>query len=379
MGGDWFFNAFTLPYQFSIGNWQPPTDRPPLFSLIIYLLNKNLTQFWITQLISIILSSLYLIPSYFLAKKIFNTKTAMVSTLFLIFIPFMAFQVPYTWPKTIASFWILSVVYLLFYSDNKYKFFISGLFLGISYLFHNYAIFYIIPILAISLYKYRYDTIKSIILFILTVVPYYLWIYSSYHSLPSSNFIYYPFATDYETALVRPETVFPAFFNQSLFDIVSARVANTLITILPITPLFSGRPTYEPLLYYTHTFPGGLGVLLYISIIYSLFKYKLDKIVMTIIAVPFILYILLFGWKIWGLLPVGLHPSIPFLVMIGVHQKSNKILLLLFLSVIIETVIFISLYQLFFTSISGFQDVQNLLEPYNITINNFKSIYEFIP
>ncbi len=379
VGGDWFYQAVSLPLQFQSGNWTPPQDRTPLYGLLLSFLNTSpIHYYWFTQIISVILSSLYLIPSYLISRKLFSENTAKLSILFMVFTPFMIFQTGYTWPKNISMFFILFATYLIFLHNHRYRYTISGIFLGVGFLFHNYTGLYIITIfILMTYYKINHKTtvLSSLII---TLIPYFIWTYLYYGTISTSRFIYYPISIEYCGAITQStDHIISVFLSTPIANIIEPHISNLLVTTTPAILFASGLRTFDWLYYYTHTYMGGLSTAMYIVVVYAFFKKGTNKFPRLIVLITIFLIVLLYGWKEWGLLPPGLQPTIPFLVMIGINEiKNNKFLLvLLFVLIVVDTIIFISLYRQFFTTINGFTDVSNLLEPYNVSIENFKSLY----
>lgn len=383
VGGDWFYQAVSLPIQFQSGDWTPPQDRTPLYGLVFSFINPSpIHYYWFTQIVSIILSSLYLIPSYLIAKKLFTERVAQLSTLFMIFTPFMIFQTGYTWPKNISMFFILFAIYFIFLSNFNHKYIISGLLLGIGFLFHNYTGLYIITILIMMIYyktNHRLTVLSSLII---TLIPYFIWTYLYYGTISTSRFIYYPISIEYCAPMIQStDQILEIFLSTPIIEIITPHISNLLVTATPAILFASGLKTFDWLYYYTHTYMGGLSTAMYIIVVYAFFKKDTNKFLRISVLIPIVLIVLLYGWKEWGLLPPGLQPTIPFLVMIGINEvKNNKfIIVLLFILAIADTIIFITLYQQFFITINGTADISTLLEPYNVSIENFKSLYYLKP
>ncbi len=138
-GGDWIGHTLFIPYDFDIGKWAPPQDRTPLFNLFIYshhhLLGTSLFQYWISQIISVVANSVFVLPAYLIAKNVFNDKVAKISAAFMVIVPWLVWQSIYTWPKNLAMYFILLMIYFMFFKkDSKpLSYGLSGLFGALAF------------------------------------------------------------------------------------------------------------------------------------------------------------------------------------------------------------------------------------------------------
>jgi len=373
IGGDWVYHTLVVPYMFDIGNWNPPRDRTPLFNLLIYAyhhsLGTSLYQYWVSQIISVVANSVFILPAYLIAKQAFNDKIAKVSTAFMTITPFLIEQSIYTWPKNLAMYFVLLMIYFMFFSskqeNSRLKYGLAGFFGALGFLTHNYTTLYILTALIVLVYKFHKYTIshrftKHIVCFIAalttTVIPYYLWVYLSYGTLLTSRFIYYPFAVEgYESVLYgEAKDVFETFFSTPITHIIGIRISNAVVTLtpaaLPINPIATRFPTYNPIFYYSHEYPGALSSIMYILVVVWFLKYlfkktETDTVLAIFVIVPFLLFLILIGWKGWGLLSIGLHPSVPILIMFGFNElykfgQTWLLLILVFIDSFIENVIY---------------------------------------
>lgn len=383
MGGDWFIHAVSLPTQFSNGDFSVPKERTALFSIIIFLINKTPYQYWISQIISVILNSIYLIPSYFIAKQLFSEKVAKISTLFMVFVPVLIFNTIYTWPKNAAMAFILAMIYFIFFSNDKYKYIIGGIAGGIAFLFHTYALFYII-ISFFLLIKYKHN-LKNITLFMVSAMFFitmnYLWIYLSYGSLQDNVMIYYPFAIKgYYQALIKDPEIYTVFFSTPIHEIFFVRLITILMTLTPLPIFATSYETYNPLYYYVKSYSGGLSTLMYFVIVLTFIKKRtINKIVSTFLLYPFLIGLVLWGWKDWGIVSQYLHPTVPFLIMIGINEvyKNKKILVLLSIGLIIDIYFLYTFMNISFIGEGGLQTVTETAKALNntLTYTDIKSLY----
>jgi hypothetical protein len=166
IGGDWYGHTLIRPYMFNIGDWTPPQERTPFFNLLIYsyhhLLGTSLYQYWVSQIISVIVNSVFILPAYLIAKRVFGDNIAKVSAAFMIITPFLVQQAIYTWPKNMAMYFTLLIIYFLFFrgnsGNNELNYGFAGFFAALGFLTHNYIVFYIFTALIAFVYvKKLYD------------------------------------------------------------------------------------------------------------------------------------------------------------------------------------------------------------------------------
>ena len=391
MGGDWFGHAFVRPYGFETGNWLPDRDRTPLFSLLIYayhnLLGISLYQYWVSQIISVVINSAFILPAYLIAKKAFGDRVAKVSALFMLVTPFLIFNTLYTWPKNAAMYGILMMIYFLFFSkhDAKLRYPLAGFFAGIGFLFHNYAVLYIGIAVLILIYKekmYRgllskkgFNNLKRLSYFLIVLLiilaPYFAWVHSYYGTILTTKLIYYPFAVNgYDTAISgNRHELFNTFYSTPIKELIMIRVTNAVITLtptaLPIDPIATAFRTYNPIYYYTHDYPGALSTLMYLLVViwfirYILGKTKTDSVMVSFLVLPVIMSLILFGWRDWGLVTGLLQPTIPLLIIIGFNEVFNwgneikyKLVYIVFISAVIENVVYGVLISRFYQEVEG--------------------------
>ncbi|HEY9247268.1 MAG TPA: glycosyltransferase family 39 protein, partial [Candidatus Methanoperedens sp.] len=417
MGGDWFGHAFVWPYRFETGDWMPERDRTPLFGLLIYayhnILGTSLYQYWISQIIGVVLNSVFILPAFLIARKVFGDRVAKASALFMIITPFLVFNSLYTWPKNAAMYGILMMIYFLFFSDLdiKLRYPLAGFFAGLGFWFHNYAVFYIGIAVLLLLFKENmfrstqriYDDIKKLSYFFLVLfivlAPYFAWVYSFYGTFSTSKFIYYPFAINgYESAfLENKQEFFKIFYSTPLREIIMVRISNAAVTLaplaVPINPQVAGLHTYNPVFYYSHDYPGALSTLMYLVIItvflrYFLGKIKINSVLSYFVILPILIHLVLYGWKEWGLLSGGLHPTIPILIIIGFNElyrsfntfNVRRLILLVFITAVIDNIIFFYLIKKLYFLEGGIKEVGNSLHQIvpSADVSQFISAYFFL-
>jgi hypothetical protein len=396
MGGDWIRHTLQIPYAFEMGDWSPSKDKTPLFNLLIYsyhnLLGTSLYQYWFSQIISVVINSIYIFPAYLIARRAFGDWVARISALFMLVTPFLIFNTIYTWPKNAAMYGILMMIYFLFFSDHdiRLRYPLAGFFAGLGFLFHNYALFYIGIAVLLLVYKEKIykallskDIIRNLkklsyflLVLLIFLAPYFAWVYSYYGTVSNSRTIYYPIAVKgYESAFNQtPEELWETFKGTPLKEIIMVRISNAIVTFtpaaLPINPYATNFRTYNPIFYYTQDYPGALSTLMYLLVViwfigYILGKTRTDRILVGFLVLPWITIIILYGWREWGLLTGILHPTLPLLIAIGInemHRWGSKIeyilLYIIFISAIIEDAIFGVLIGKFYYIEGGLPQVE---------------------
>ncbi len=418
MGGDWFGHTFVVPFGFEMGNSAPPRDRTPLFSILIYsyhkVLGTSLYQYWVSQIISVVLNSIYILPAYLIAKKAFSDQVAKVSSLFMLVTPFLIFNTLYTWPKNAAMYGILMMIYFLFFSkhDIKLRYPLAGFFAGLGFWFHNYAVFYIGIAILILIYKEKmhkkllsrdfFNNAKKVSYFLLVLIvvlaPYFAWVYSYYGTVSTSKFIYYPFAIKgYESALVGDtQELFNTFYSTPIKEILMIRISNAIVTLtpaaLPINPIATSLSTYNPIFYYSHDYPGALSALMYLLVVIWLFRYirgktKTNFILVSFLILPLIINLILYGWKEWGLVNQILHPTVPILIILGINELNgfskgvkSIMLCLVFVGALIEDVVYAIIIKNFYVVEGGINGVSKAGKQVIPTfdVSNFVSAHFFM-
>ncbi|MDD5472785.1 MAG: glycosyltransferase family 39 protein [Candidatus Methanoperedens sp.] len=398
IGGDWFDHGFIVPYNFSIGDWTPERDRPPFFGLLIFVFHKlvgtSVYQYWLAQLVSTIANSILFLPAYLIGRRVFSEQIARISVLFILVTPYIVENSIYPWPKNLAAYFILLMIYFMFFSGvhSRRNLILAGFFGGLSFLIHNYATVYIATALLIYIYQNCNRKINNYIInlksnyifyfiavLILVVLPYLIWLYSYYGTIFVSNFKYYPFAVKgYLSALTDPpDVIFQSFHSASFQEIIWIRISNTLITLFPLTiplnPYMYSHPSYVPTVYYNGSYAGMLSFGMYILVLLSLYRYitgriQVNKVLVIFIVLPFLFHIFLFGWIEWGLHFMS-FPTNPFLIMLGFNElykfKNYKFIRnIVFLGGLAETIIYEKLQLDFYENFSGRVELGKAFQEY---------------
>jgi 4-amino-4-deoxy-L-arabinose transferase-like glycosyltransferase len=378
LGGDWFEN-YEKSLAFFSKDWKFEI-RPPLFNyLIAFLMSIFGKDLWVAQIASAFLNSIFIFPFFLLAKKFFDEKIAILSTIFVSINPLLVENALYIWPKNFVGFFVLLFFYLLL-EKGKNWFFLGGI-AGLSLLTHQLSLFYLLTGLFVlyAFHKTKIFFTKGFFVMILTALVFLSpWvIYVMTHKTSSHVFLYYPFAVEgYERVLnaTFPD-VWKTFSSKPLYYIFGVRIINLANTLFPVIPmlkiinLFIPLPTIYlhkvvnisslPLAYhYFHSIPGNLSLFLscftFLGII-KIYKMKKCRTLLLITLLPLILTDLFYGWIVPGLARQTLQPIIPLLILIGVWYVNSLryrkwLFILILLLAIVETAIFVYSYYDYFLS-----------------------------
>lgn len=159
-----------------------PSPLYAYFLALVHLItNKN---YLMLQIIQSIISAFSVIPLIFLAKKIFNEKTALIVGLLYCFHPGFIFYNIMVHEFTLTVFFILTILYLMvYYSDKRWSLVSIGILTGLGILI-RVTILFVIPAFFIYLIlkKERIKKIflKLFIILLLAIIVISPWIYRGY-------------------------------------------------------------------------------------------------------------------------------------------------------------------------------------------------------
>ena len=182
------FRYFLLGMDISVlGNLPIHYDKPnsgwPLFLSVIFQIfrfENYIDYMTIQKISSILFSVLTVIPVYFLAKRFFKQKLAMIGASFFIFLPYIVENSLLGITDSLFIFLIVSFL-SLFFSDKKTNIICSFVILRISSLVRYESLLLIIPTTIIFLNKYKSDIyfrklyFLGLFLFLITIIPMALW------------------------------------------------------------------------------------------------------------------------------------------------------------------------------------------------------------
>jgi len=338
------------PINYTWSNSSPSTDR-------------TYQKF---QIIAQILNSLFIIPAFFLIRKIFNIKTAVVSLLFIIPSQFFLYNSFFSWPKSLVAFFILTS-WLLLLSSRRIRYVIAAAIAsGMAYLAHDLAVLYIGASFLFLIVNKRFR--DSLILLGGSAVFALPWLFVAsimYHR--PSSFIYYPISTKDIPQPGQIKEVINEFLNTSPLRLVAIRIESLFYLLTPYQLIIEeGNQTLFRRLWAVGLFsiPGSIGVGLVLPVILFIIKHMRTFKYWIFLITPLLLCVLIIGW------PKGLgslhfaQPVIVLLMGMGVaFLLSLKHKIWLFVAYIASTIqlIFFVTYSYHFSSlINNFKDVIQL-------------------
>ena len=143
-----------LPVEYN----KPNTGWPLFLSLIFQIVRfENYIDYMNMQrIISVLFSSLTVIPIFYLSKKFFNISLAIIASAFFAFTPYIIENSVLGINDSLFIFLITSF-FALFFNENKNKVMYSFVILGLSTIVRYESLFLIIPTTIIFLEKFRSD------------------------------------------------------------------------------------------------------------------------------------------------------------------------------------------------------------------------------
>jgi len=249
------------------------------------------------QIISTILNSLFIIPAFYIIKRLFDLKSAKVALLFMVPSQFFFYNSIFSWPKSLVAFFILLSWLLILEEKTRYTL-LAGFAAGMAYLTHDLAVIYIAATILLLLYKKRYKDIFVYPLFIfIFMIP---WlIISSIIYKKTSSFIYYPISIRDIPQANEHAQIWREFINTSPFRIIAIRLESIFYLFSPYQLIYSegGQSIFRRIWALSiFSIPGAIGLGLIIPATVG-FINKIKDISMWIyIVVPVVLVTLLIGW-----------------------------------------------------------------------------------
>ena len=183
------------------------------------------------QLISALLNMVFIVPSFFILKKLFNHRAAVITSLFLILSSFFLYNAVFSWPKSLVAFFILSS-WLMLLEDRQVYTIGAAAMSGLAYLTHDLAVLYIgTSIIFLLLHKRFRDSLFMLVIPIVFAAP---WLYASliYYRIPST-FIYYPFSTNGIPQIAQKAQIFKNFFKTPVWRLIYIRLDNIAYLLSP--------------------------------------------------------------------------------------------------------------------------------------------------
>lgn len=203
--GDWYEHYFrariyllNLPKDTRILDLYTIPSRTPLFNLVnTFFLSIFGDSFSLYQMVSTLLNTIYFLPAYLLAKKIFGGGIIPLFLLFVFLNPYLTRMATFTFSKSLTAYFVLMSIY--FYicfreqinKTDKLNFYssyltLSSLFASLAYLTHQSAMFYILVIILDIIFFLIRGKIRPSLIYIpslilvLSLLPWHLFVIKNY-------------------------------------------------------------------------------------------------------------------------------------------------------------------------------------------------------
>jgi hypothetical protein len=293
-----YFQRTPLMGTVTAGYFMLLGDRPPVDYLWSGTSDDPSHTYIKFQLIAHILNGIFIIPAYYLLLFIFNKRTAILSSAFLIISPFFMYNAVFSWPKSLVAFFVLAMWLLLY--EHKTRFTVlAGFAGGLAFLTHDLAAFYIVGSVLFLIFKKRFR--DTIILSATTAAFALPWlITSSLLYKKPSTFALYPFSLD---GLPQPGTqkqVIEKFLNTSPIEIISIRF-DTLFYLLSPYDLIYKNANQDMLRRFwatgLYSIPGSLGLWMIVPTLLGAIKKLVKLDYWILVLTPILLSAAIVGWR----------------------------------------------------------------------------------
>lgn len=293
-----FFQRTPLMGAVTAGYYIMLNEKPP----VDYLWSKNAVDQHNTylqfQLIANVLNTLFILPAFFVLIKLFDKKTALLSSLILILSPFFLYNSFFSWPKSLVAFFVLFMWLLLFENRLRYTV-LAACVGGLAYVTHDLAIFYIAASVLFLLINKRYK--HAVIFSAISSVLALPWILlSSVVYKKPSTFALYPFSLHGLPQPGHQKEIIHEFLHTSPVEIISIRFDTLFYLLTPYDLIYkTANQDIWRRVWATGIFsvPGSLGFGLVIPVIIGIFK-KLQKLdYWVLVLAPILCSAAIVGWR----------------------------------------------------------------------------------
>jgi len=258
------FNLLKPQYN-DLSNLQSGIDNPngyrfvefPLYNATFAKLHQFIPFFSLDvwgRLVSVFFSLLIIFCLYHILLIESGRVAAVFSALTYAVMPFFVFFSRVILPETPAvGFAILSIyAFFLFESEKKKEkqivlFFLSSIFFACALLVKPTTIFFVIPLIFLSIRKYRFNIPKQlhlIVYFIIATFPFFLWrfyITKFPEGIPASNWL----ISQVNTFEGQKEIFMrPAFFRWIFFERINNLILGGYLTIFLVLGIIKKRTSY---------------------------------------------------------------------------------------------------------------------------------------
>lgn len=249
------------------------------------------------QIIAQILNALFIIPAFYLLKRLFDKRTAALALLFIVPSQFFLYNAFFSWPKSLVAFFILLSWLLIL--EGRFRFvLLAGAASGLAYLTHDLAVLYIGATLLLLLVQKRIrDTIVLGAVFVLFALP---WLITSslLYKKPSSFYLY-PLSIHDIPQPEEKEKIIQEFKDTSFFRILQIRLESLFYLLSPYQAIYSesgqeaGRRFWALGLF---SVPGAVGIGLIVPMVLGVIKQIKNYAFWILTLMPIILSTIVIGW-----------------------------------------------------------------------------------
>jgi hypothetical protein len=247
------------------------------------------------QILASMLNTLFLVPAFFLIRKLFNDRTAVASSLFLVTNSYFLYSEAFTWPKSLVAFFIL-LVWLLLLEKKQNNTLLAGGISAVAYLTHDLAFLYIVVTAGLLLYRKGYRQTITYLSIPVACALAWIWAGSVYYKSPGS-FLDYPISTKNIPAPGQTKELWHQFIHTSPLRILVIRIDSILYLLSPLQ-LFKGGSNIMTRLVSLSLFnmPGAAGLGLIVPVYLSWIKFRRRTALLVAIIGPVLLGALFVGW-----------------------------------------------------------------------------------
>ncbi len=283
--------AVTANY-FNLLNEKLPVDYA--WSAAVANADHTYRQF---QLIAHVMLALFIIPAYFLLIRLFNNKTAITASLFMVISSFFLYNAVFSWPKSLVAFFILLSWLLLLEKRPRYAI-LAGVASGLAYLTHDLAILYIAASLLLLLWQRRIrDMFWVGGIAAAFIFPWFIVSSLLYHK--PSSFILYPISLEGIPQPGQKDMLIHQFFHTSPLHILAIKIKSFYYLTVPYE-IFTwlGKNALIDRIWAFNIFaiPGSIGLGMLIPTILGFIKRWRDARLWILVFVPIIASTLVIGW-----------------------------------------------------------------------------------
>ncbi|MEW6095646.1 MAG: glycosyltransferase family 39 protein [bacterium] len=328
--------------------------RPPLFNLILgFAFSMFGASFIIAKLVMVLFTTSILLPIYLIAKKLYDEKCAIYSTILLVTIS--SFFISLTFEVLVYSAWayLCLCFFYLYLKRGKYWTY-TAILAALSYLTHTSSVIIISSVLLFDLLsnsKEIFNRIRSrnisikikylypIGIFILIISPWLIRNYLIFDNPLYTTGKYAPFCKDHQALLTLTPPTLQDYLNFILIPInfIQTKLGAIFLTFLPrpYSVTFSTwdiQALWDPVKI-NWALAGFLSYPLLIVVVYLIIRRPMQMI-------PFLFYLgliaclFLVGFRV-GYMLSFLLPQCVLLGILGINTVKNKKIFISFISIIL--------------------------------------------